>query len=257
VNASESSACRVTGLSGIPEVEPGDDLVRLTVDAVRRLRVTVAPGDVFIYTQKIVSKAGGSLVHLDDVAPTPMAREWGQKWGRDPRVIELVLRNAVRIVRMERGVLITETSHGFICANGGIDTSNVAPGWAALLPPDPDASARGLCGGLRAALHVPVAVVISDTFGRPWREGQTNVAIGVAGLRPIVDYRGGVDTHGQALRSTAIAIADELAAAGELVMGKTRGIPVAIVQGTGLGAADLDAGSARDLLRRPEEDMFR
>jgi coenzyme F420-0:L-glutamate ligase/coenzyme F420-1:gamma-L-glutamate ligase len=158
---------------------------------------------------------------------------------------------------MERGVIISETRHGFICANAGVDTSNVEPGWAALLPTDPDGSAQGLCGGLREAFGVPVGVVVSDTFGRPWREGQVNVAIGVSGLSPIADYRGGADTFGQRLVSSAIAVADELAAAAELVMGKTDGVPAAIVAGTGLGIADVGQGSARALIRRAEEDMFR
>lgn len=253
----EPPACRVIGLTGFPEVEAGDDLVRLTTEAVARLRLTIEPGDVFVFTQKIVSKAEGCLVELEGVSPSPLASEWGRTWGRDPRAIELALREAARIVRMDRGVLITETRHGFVCANSGVDTSNVTPGWAACLPPDPDASAKRLCAGLRAAWPVPLGVVISDTFGRPWREGQTNVAIGVAGVPPIHDYRGAADTHGQPLRSTAIAVADELAAAAELAMGKTRGIPVVLVQGTGLGGADSDARSARDLLRRRDEDMFR
>jgi coenzyme F420-0:L-glutamate ligase / coenzyme F420-1:gamma-L-glutamate ligase len=247
----------VIGLDGLPEIEPGDDLVRLTLDAIERQSVAIEPGDVFVYTQKIVSKAEGCAVRLDDVSPSPVARQWGQTWNRDPRVIELALQEAVRIVRMERGVLITETRHGFVCANSGVDASNLRPGLAARLPLDPDASARRISIGLRTALQRPLGVIISDTFGRPWREGQTNFAIGVAGMRPILDYRGSRDAHGQPLHSTAIAVADEIASAAELVMGKALGIPIAIVQGTGLGVADTDAASGRDLLRRREADMFR
>jgi coenzyme F420-0:L-glutamate ligase/coenzyme F420-1:gamma-L-glutamate ligase len=247
---------RIHGIPAVPEIQPADDLVPLIVAAARQSDVPIAAGDVVVVTQKIVSKSENSLVALDAVTPSPRAQEWGRTWNKDARVIELVLREAVRIVRMERGVIIAETRHGLICANGGVDTSNVQPGWAALLPPDPDASARRLCAGFRAALGVPVGVIVSDTFGRPWREGQVNVAIGVAGLAPITDYRGSTDSHGQRLVTSAIAVADELAAAAELVMGKTRRVPVAVVNGTGLGTGR-DEGGARALLRRPEEDMFR
>lgn len=257
MSAPDSTAVRVVGLTGLPEVKPGDDLVAYTLAAVERVRLLVQSGDIFVYTQKIVSKAEDRLMRLDDVCPSALAREWGEAWGKDPRVFELALGEATRIVRMERGVLITETRHGFVCANSAVDTSNVRPGEAARLPLDPDDSARRLCTALRAALRLPVAVVISDTFGRPWREGQVNVAIGVAGMRPIIDYRGIIDGHGQPLRSTAIAVADELASAAELVMGKTRAIPVAVVQGTGLGVAGVEEWSGRDLLRRREEDLFR
>lgn len=245
------------GLTGVPEVKPGDDLVELTLAAVERARLTVERGDVFVYAQKIVSKAEGRLVRLDAVSPSGLAREWGSAWKREPRLVELALREATRIVRMDRGVLIAETRHGLVCANSGVDASNVRAGEAALLPVDPDASARLLCAALRAVLHVPIGVIVSDTFGRPWREGQTNVAIGVAGMRAILDYRGRSDAEGRTLQSTAIAVADELAGAAELVMGKARGVPIAVVQGTGIGEAGLEDGSGRDLLRRPQEDLFR
>lgn len=257
MSAAELPRLRITGLPGVPEIRPGDDLVDGAVAAIGRAGLTVLDGDVFVYTQKIVSKAEGRVVRLESVTPSQPAREWASTWGKDPRVIQLVLDDAVRIVRMERGIIISETPQGFICANSGIDTSNVRSGEATRLPVDPDASARGLCEGLRRALGRRVGVIVSDTFGRPWREGQTDIAIGVAGLMPLADYRGRVDVEGHVLQSTLIAIADELAAAAELVMGKTRRIPVAIVQGTGCGDADLDAGSGRSLLRRPEEDLFR
>ncbi|HSC28611.1 MAG TPA: coenzyme F420-0:L-glutamate ligase [Vicinamibacterales bacterium] len=249
---------RVVGLPGVPEVQAGDDLVSLTVGAVERAALTVEPGDVFVYAQKIVSKAEDRLVRLDSVVPSALAHEWGRTSGRDPRVIELVIQDARRVVRMDRGVLIVETAHGFICANAGIDTSNIRPGWAARLPADPDATARRICAGLRSAWRLSVGVIVADTFGRPWREGQMNVAIGAAGLRSVLDYRGRLDSHGQTLRSTAIAVADELAAAGELVMGKAGGIPIALIQGAGAGDCGVDEGSVRtSLLRRPEEDLFR
>ncbi len=252
-----SGGFRVVPIEGIPDIEPGDDLVAAIAGAIRSANQPVAAGDVVVITQKVVSKAEGALVALDTVSPSPPAAEWAREWQKDPRVIELVLRESVRLVRKERGVIIGETRHGLVCANAGVDTSNVRPGWAALLPADPDASARRLCHGLRHAFDVPLGVVISDTFGRPWREGQTNVAIGVAGLVPITDYRGGVDTYGRPLVSSAIAVADELAGAAELVMGKTDRVPVAIVAGTGLGAASVEGSGARSLVRRSEEDMFR
>jgi coenzyme F420-0:L-glutamate ligase/coenzyme F420-1:gamma-L-glutamate ligase len=250
-------ALHLIGLSGLPEVVAGDDLVALVVETVRRAALEVAARDVFVIAQKVVSKAEGRLVRLDTVEPSAIARQWSKVSRKDPRVVELVLREAVRIVRMERGVLIAETRHGFVCANAGVDTSNVPDGFAALLPEDADASARRIRTGLSAAFGCAVAVIVADTFGRPWREGQTNVAIGLAGLSPIRDYRGQTDTHGHVLQTTAIAVADELAAAAELVMGKTRGVPVAVVKGA--GAIDLISGegSARELRRPPEQDLFR
>lgn len=248
---------RVLPIGDIPEIQPGDDLVAAIVRAVGSARHVVGGGDVVVVTQKIVSKSEGALIALDTVSPSERATEWAREWQKDPRLIELVLRESVRLVRMERGVIIGETRHGLVCANAGADTSNVPPGWAARLPADPDASARKLCEGLRRAFNVPIGVVISDTFGRPWREGQTNVAIGVAGLAPITDYRGGVDSYGRPLISTAIAVADELACAAELVMRKVDRVPVALVAGTGLGVGAVDGRGARSLVRRPEEDMFR
>lgn len=247
----------LVGLGGLPEVVAGDDLVGLVVQAVRRAPVEVAANDVFVIAQKVVSKAEGRLVPLDTVEPSALARQWSRLSGKDARVVELVLREAVRIVRMDRGVLIAETRHGLVCASAGVDTSNVPDGWAALLPEDADASARRIRDGLSAAFGCAVAVIVADTFGRPWREGQTNVAIGLAGLSPIRDYRGRTDTHGHVLQVTAIAVADELAAAAELVMGKTRGVPVAVVKGGGSIGLITGDGSARELRRRPEEDLFR
>lgn len=255
---SELPALHVLGVRGLPEVRQGDDLVALAVEAVRHAAIEISAGDIFVFTQKIVSKAEGRVVRLDTVQPSPRAREWAAASSRDPRVIELVLGESARIVRMERAVLIAETRHGFVCANAGVDTSNVPVGWASLLPLDPDESARRLAARLRAAFDCAVGVIVSDTFGRPWREGQTNVAIGVAGFRPIVDYRGVVDSHGHRLRMTAIAIADELASAAEVVMGKTGGVPVAVVKGARLEMADAAEGaSARALVRKPDEDLFR
>jgi coenzyme F420-0:L-glutamate ligase / coenzyme F420-1:gamma-L-glutamate ligase len=252
-----TSAVRIVAVPGLGEIRPGNDLVALIANAASAAAIPVEAGDVFVVTQKIVSKAEGALVDLDSIVPSERARTWADRWDKDPRVIELVLQQSARIVRMERGVIIAETRHGFVCANAGVDTSNVDGRFAALLPADPDASARRLCLGLCARFEVPIGVVVSDTFGRPWREGQVNVAVGVAGLLPITDYRGQADTFGRRLTASAIAVADELAAAAELVMGKTGNVPVAIVKGTGLGTGREGDGDARALIRRPEEDMFR
>lgn len=244
----------VIGVPGIPEVAPGDDLVALIAAAVARAAIAVTAGDVFVVAHKIVSKAEGRLVRLAEVEPSALAERWGAQTGRDPRLVELALRESTRIVRMDRGVLIAETRHGFVCANAGVDGSNVGDGFAALLPEDPDASAGRLCAGLTRALGVETAVIVSDTFGRAWREGQVNVALGVAGLRPLIDYRGGADTFGRRLQATVIAVADELASAAELVMRKTAGVPVAIVRGARYEAG---SGAARALIRPPSQDLFR
>ena len=248
---------QVLAVPGLGEIAAGDDLIALIANASSAAALAVDGGDVFVVTQKIVSKAEGALIELAGVVPSEEARRWADHWQKDARLIELVLRQSVRIVRMERGVIISETRHGLICANAGVDTSNVDGRFAALLPADPDASARSLCRGLVARFSVPLGVVVSDTFGRPWREGQVNVAIGAAGLMPMTDYRGQTDSFGRELTASAIAVADELAAAAELVMGKTSRIPVALVKGTGLGTGRERDGSARALIRRAEEDMFR
>lgn len=245
---------RVLGVPGLPEVAPGDDLAQLIVAAVRRMGLAIEAGDVFVVTHKIVSKAEGRLVRLSEVEPSPLAERWSAPYGKDARLVELALRAARRVLRMDRGVLIAETLHGFVCANAGVDNSNIADGAAALLPDDPDGSARQLCTGLREAFGQPVAVIVSDTFGRAWREGQVNVALGVAGLCPIVDYRGHVDAHGHRLQASMIAVADELASAAELVMGKTGAIPVALIKGARYEPGE---GSARELVRPIDQDLFR
>ena len=245
---------RVVPIRGLPEVEAGADLAALLVDAIWRSTVPVVAGDVVVVTQKVVSKAEGRLVRLADVEPSPGAVRFAAETGKDARLVELALRECVRVVRSAPGVLITETSHGLVCANSGVDSSNVKAGYAALLPADPDASARRLRDVLAAAFGVPLAVILSDTFGRPWRLGQTNVAIGVAGMRPLLDHRGTTDAHGHRLETTMIAVADELAAAAELVMGKTDAVPAALVKGARYQAGD---GNARELHRPAEHDLFR
>jgi coenzyme F420-0:L-glutamate ligase/coenzyme F420-1:gamma-L-glutamate ligase len=249
-----ASDLHIFALPGIPDVTPGANLGALIADSVRRTGRATETGDVFVVAQKIVSKAEGAIVRLEDVVPSALAREWATAHGLDSRVVEVVFRESRRIVRMDRGIVIAETRHGFVCANAGVDASNVAPGFVTLLPRDPDGSAEGLRTSLTAALGCPVATIVSDTFGRPWREGFVNVALGVAGLRPLIDYRGSVDPHGRALHATVIALADEIAGAAEIVMGKTAGLPVAIVRGAAEWTGD---GSGRMLVRDASRDLFR
>jgi coenzyme F420-0:L-glutamate ligase/coenzyme F420-1:gamma-L-glutamate ligase len=241
-------------LPGLPEIGPGDDLARLIADAARAQEFTLVTGDILVIAQKIVSKAEGQIVQLDSIAPSERAAKWAKEWGKDARVIELILRESKRIVRMERGIIIAETRHGFVCANAGIDLSNAQDGTAILLPADPDASARALQIRLSGEFAADIGVVISDTFGRAWREGLVNVALGVAGLAPLIDYRGKPDANGKLLQATIIALADELASAAELVMGKSKRVPVAIIRGVRTKAP---SGSGRDLIRPAEKDLFR
>lgn len=245
---------RITGLRGLPEVRPGDDLGGLILGALADAGLAVRDGDVLVVTQKVVSKAEGRLVRLADFEPSAAACAWAVRLGRDPRLVELILRESARIVRMDRGILIAETHHGFICANAGVDTSNVPDGMAALLPEQPDASAERLRTALGRGLGVAVGVIVSDTFGRPWREGQVNVAIGAAGVQALADWRGLPDAYGRRLQATVVAVADEIAAAAELVMGKAEDIPVALVSGA---ARFGGSGSAGALIRRAEDDLFR
>jgi coenzyme F420-0:L-glutamate ligase / coenzyme F420-1:gamma-L-glutamate ligase len=249
----------VIAVTGIPEVRPGDDLGALIGDAIAATRgaTPLLRDDVLVVTQKIVSKAEGAIVDLTTITPRPEAVEFGERWDRDPRQVEVVLREARRVVRMDAGVLITETPHGFICANGGVDASNVGPGSGSivtLLPKDPDASADRIREAVRARFGVDVAVVVSDSFGRPWRWGIVDVAIGVAGVGPLEDLRGSPDADGRIMRSTIRAVADELASAAELVLGKTAGRPAAIVRGANPPRREASIG---ELIMPPESDMFR
>jgi coenzyme F420-0:L-glutamate ligase/coenzyme F420-1:gamma-L-glutamate ligase len=245
----------ITGINNIPEVQPGDDLAALIVAGCEASRVSLAGGDVLVVTQKIVSKAEGRLVDLREVEPSDLARRYAEAWGKDPRHIEVVLRESKRIVRMDRGIIISETQHGFVCANAGVDASNVSGEHiVALLPIDPDRSAQGLRREIMEKTGVDVPVIISDSFGRPWRNGITNVAIGASGLQPLIDYRGRRDEHGYLLNATIIAIADELASAAELVMGKLDASPAAVIRGYPFASGD---GSAREMVMDPGRDMFR
>jgi coenzyme F420-0:L-glutamate ligase/coenzyme F420-1:gamma-L-glutamate ligase len=241
-------------LPGLPEIGPGDDLARLITDAVRAQDFPIVSGDILVIAQKIVSKAEGQIVQLDSITPSERAAAWAKEWGKDARVIELVLRESKRIARMERGIVIAETRHGFVCANAGVDVSNAPEGTAILLPADPDGSARALQMRLGEEFGAGIGIVISDTFGRPWREGLVNVALGVAGVAPLIDYRGERDANGKLLQATIIALADELASAAELVMGKSERVPVVIIRGLRTKAP---SGSGRDLIRPAEMDLFR
>ncbi|MEJ7841530.1 MAG: coenzyme F420-0:L-glutamate ligase [Rubrobacter sp.] len=239
-------------VDGFPEVRPGDDLDGLIAGAIED---TLRSGDVLVVTHKIMSKAEGRLVDLRTVEPSALAKGYAVRWGKDPRQIEVVFRESRRVVRMDRGVVISETHAGFVCANAGVDASNV-PGedTVCLLPVDPDASAAKLREALAGRLGVEVPVVVSDSFGRAWRFGITDIAIGVAGMDPLADYRGQNDPHGYPMEASVLAVADEIAAAAELVMGKTDGVPLAIVRGY---AYEKGRGTGQDLLMPPERDMFR
>jgi coenzyme F420-0:L-glutamate ligase / coenzyme F420-1:gamma-L-glutamate ligase len=244
----------VIGVEGIGEIHPGDDLARLVVEAAERQRTPLASGDVVVLSQKIVSKSEGRLLRLPDVTPSPMATTFAAGLGRDPRLIEVILRESRRVVRMDRGVLVTETHHGWVCANAGVDQSNVDADVVALLPVDPDGSARAFRDAVRARTRAEIHVIVADTFGRPWREGLVNIAIGVAGFAPILSYLGQQDPAGRPLQATILAIADELAAAAEPVMGKLDRIPAAIVRGLALAASE---EGSKALLRDPARDIFR
>jgi len=245
----------VTGVHGLPEIRPGDDLATLIANAVRAEGEQLRDGDVLAVAQKIVSKSEGRIVPLADVVPGPRALEMARDSGKDARQLEVVLSESAKVVRWSHGVLISQTRHGFVCANAGVDRSNAgAPDTVILLPVDPDASATRLREAIRAKTGATVSVIVTDTFGRAWREGHMNVAIGIAGLPALKRYVGQFDPEGYELRVTEIAVADEVAAAAELVMGKLDRCPVAIVRGLALTET---AETARDYVRPAEKDLFR
>ncbi|HEX6657909.1 MAG TPA: coenzyme F420-0:L-glutamate ligase [Ilumatobacter sp.] len=237
-------------VDGMPEVEPGADLAALISD-----HAELADGDIVVVTSKIVSKAEGCTVELAGVTPSAFANDWATRWGKDPRLVEVVLRESSRIVRQVADLLITETRHGFVCANSGVDqSSSGASGRVLVLPPDPDASARRLRGAFSRDGR-DVAVIVTDTFGRPWREGQTDVAIGVAGINPIRSYIGQHDPHGHEFRVQEICVVDEIAGAAELVKGNLSRVPVAIVRGYPWESDD--AASMASVIRDPSRDLFK
>jgi coenzyme F420-0:L-glutamate ligase/coenzyme F420-1:gamma-L-glutamate ligase len=248
------SEVRIIGVGGIPEVHAGDDVAGMMVDAARAAG-GVQDGDVLVVTQKIVSKAEGRIVDLASVTPGAFARQVAAEWEKDARQVEVVLGETKRIVRMGHGVMICETRHGFICANAGVDASNVEKtGTVCLLPLDSDASAAAIRARVTDAFGVDCGVIVSDSFGRPWREGIVNFAIGCAGMLPLLDYTGQHDPAGYELRVTAMAVVDEIAAAAELVHGKLARVPVAIVRGAEYARGE---GSVRTIIREAERDLFR
>jgi coenzyme F420-0:L-glutamate ligase/coenzyme F420-1:gamma-L-glutamate ligase len=245
----------VFGVEGLPEIAVGDDLAAQIVAAANDNGEPLQDRDVVVITSKIVSKAEGCSVELEEIEPSTFAASWAQRWEKDPRVVEVVLRESKRIIRQIGPVLITETHHGFCCANSGVDqSSSGAHGRVLVLPKDSDASARRFRQRF-VELGVDVAVVISDTFGRPWREGQTDIAIGIAGMHPLYSYIGQHDPHGHEFRVQEICVADELTAAAELVKGNTSRVPVAVIRGH-QWATDDDATMA-PVLRDAERDLFR
>jgi coenzyme F420-0:L-glutamate ligase/coenzyme F420-1:gamma-L-glutamate ligase len=254
-DASAPNLLRLIGLRNVPEVQPADDLARIVLDAASGTGEALNDGDVLVVTQKVVSKAEGCLVDLREVVPSDLACRFAERWGKDARYVEVVLRESARIVRMDRGIIIAQTRHGFVCANAGVDASNVSGGdVACLLPRDPDASARALRDTLRDRCGRDVAVIISDSFGRPWRMGIVNVAIGVAGMAPLRDYRGQPDDFGRVMSVSVLAIADEIASAAELVSGKVSRCPFVIVRGYDYPRAD---GHAAQLVLDASMDLFR
>jgi coenzyme F420-0:L-glutamate ligase / coenzyme F420-1:gamma-L-glutamate ligase len=246
---------RIFGIPGLPEIQVGADLPKLIVDAARASRISLECGDILVIAQKIISKSEGRTVQLSTVTPSSDALSLATTLQNDPRMIEVILRESRRIVRKGPRALIVETHHGFVCANAGVDRSNV-PGEdiVTLLPQDPDRSARRLAAALRKRTGKGLAVIISDTFGRPWRLGLTNVAIGAAGVPALLDLRGTRDHSGKSLHATILAVADELAAAAGLTMGKTSGVPVVIIRGYRYRPARQTAAS---MIRPAHEDLFR
>ena len=254
-HARTSEEIRVNPLPLSGEIRPGDSLSAKILVALRRRKLALKPGDILIVKHKIVSKAEGQIVELSDVKPSATSRAWARRYKLDAGVVELALSESRRIVRRKHGVLITETPHGFICANTGVDVSNVDGGrHALLLPKDPDRSAAKLQRALKKCLHLTIPVIITDSFGRPWREGLTEVAIGIAGMKALHDYRGLSDAYGYPLRASIEAVADELACAAGLVCGKLAGVPVCIVRGF---AYRPGRGGAAELIRPTQRDLFR
>lgn len=246
---------RIIGVDGVGDLHPGDDLAQAIERGLHTTGVQLAAGDILVVTHKIVSKVEGRLVDLRTIEPSAFARKWAERYNKDARQIEVVLNEAQRIVRMDRGIIIAETRHGFVCANAGVDASNVAGAeQVCLLPLDPDASAARISAAFEQALGFAVPVIITDSFGRAWRDGVVNVAIGVAGLQPLTDYRGQPDPYGYMMSASVLAVADEIAASAELVMGKVDQRPVAVVRGYPYTAGN---GSGKQLVMQPERDMFR
>ena len=250
-----TSRIELVALDGVPEVRPGDDLAVLIAAAAGDAELQLTDTDVLVVTQKVVSKAEGRLIELASVDPSALALDWARQWDKDPRQVEVVLRESAAIIRMgPGGVIISRTRHGLVCANAGVDVSNVGGGdVASLLPEDPDASARAIRDGLRQRTGAAPAVIISDSFGRPWRNGIVNVAIGSAGIESLLDLRGAPDVAGRAMKATVIAVGDELASAADLAGGKVDQRPVVVVRGYAWRQSE--AGAAI-LVMEAERNLF-
>jgi coenzyme F420-0:L-glutamate ligase/coenzyme F420-1:gamma-L-glutamate ligase len=244
-----------SAIEGIPLVRKGDDLARLIASAIEKTGLKLQAGDIVVVCQKVVSKAEGRVVDLKTIAPSEFANNLAKRWEKDPRAVELVLRQTNRIVRNDRAVIIVETGQGWVCANAGVDESNsLTDDSAILLPEDPDASAARIRAGFKNLCGLDIAVLVTDTFGRPWRDGLTEICLGIAGMNPILDLRGTTDLGGRELQHTVVAIADELAAAAGLLMEKAAAIPAVLVRGYAYQPFD---GSAKVLIRPAEADLFR
>jgi coenzyme F420-0:L-glutamate ligase/coenzyme F420-1:gamma-L-glutamate ligase len=245
----------LSAIEGIPLVNKGDDLARMIASGIEKTGLKLQAGDIVVICQKVVSKAEGRVVDLKTIAPSEFANSLAKRWEKDPRAVELVLRQTNRIVRNDRGVIIVETGQGWVCANAGVDESNsLTDDSAILLPEDPDASAARIRAGLKNLCGLEIAVLVTDTFGRPWRDGLTEICLGIAGMNPILDLRGTTDLGGRELQHTVVAIADELAAAAGLLMEKAAAVPAVLVRGYAYQPFD---GSAKVLIRPAEADLFR
>jgi coenzyme F420-0:L-glutamate ligase/coenzyme F420-1:gamma-L-glutamate ligase len=246
-----------TALNGLPEVRPGDDLAALIASKLTE-QIELTGGEILVIAHKVVSKSEGRIRRLSDTRPTPRATELATEHGKDPRHVQAVLDESREVLRAAHGVLICVTHHGFVCANAGVDASNVPGGdRVVLLPKDPDASARSLRARLSQTLHARPAIIITDSFGRAWRHGQTDIAIGCAGLNPLQDWRGRHDAHGRELKATWIALADELAAAADLARAKDASQPVVLITGAERHVTDEDGPGAQAMIRPESEDLFR
>jgi len=257
---SDDNSISIIPVKCLPEIQPGDNLVDKISSAITKEKIQLRSGDILAIAQKIISKAENRLVRVKSVTPTPFATNVGKELGKDPKIIEIILGETKRIIKMEKGKfekgrLIVETRHGIVCANAGVDASNVSGGdQVTLLPRDPDASAKSIVETFKNRFGIDIAVIITDTVGRPWRMGLTEIAIGCWGMKPLKDYRGQKDTKGYELNATIVAIADEIAGAAGLVMKKTGATPVVIVRGLKYERGGL---GAKELIRKPEEDLFR
>jgi len=257
-NYTSKNSLQIIGIKDIPEIKPGTNLTNIIVQGIRKQKLKIEDRNIIVVAQKIVSKAEGQIINLNNIKPSTFASIFASKSGRDPRLIELILQQSKQIIRMDinKGILITETIHGLICANSGVDSSNVeGPNYVTILPENPDFSAKKISCGISSLFpNLSIPVIISDTFGRPWRNGQNNVAIGIYGMNPIKDYRNTQDVFGKTLSSTMITIADEIAATAELMMGKVNQIPIVLIKGINTTFSDV---SISTIFRNKHEDLFR